>query len=49
MAKSEPSWQRVSCHPLFAVLLLGVTLGTAWAVTSAGARELLCLLARACG
>jgi hypothetical protein len=39
----------VSCQPLFAVLLLGVAFTGAWAVTSAGARELLCLLARACG
>jgi len=48
VAKSDPTWQRVSCHPLFALLLLGVTFLGAWAVASAGAREVLCLLARAC-
>ncbi len=49
MATSEPTWQRVSCHPLFAVLLLTCVFGAGWAVTSAGARELFCLVARVCG
>jgi hypothetical protein len=49
VANSEPTWQRVSCHPLFAVLLLATVFGAGWAVTSASARELVCLLARVCG
>jgi hypothetical protein len=45
MADEPPIWQRVSCHPAFALLLLAVLLGGAWAVTSAGARAAFCSLA----
>jgi hypothetical protein len=46
MADEPAIWQRVSCHPVFAVLLLAAVLGGTWAVTSTAARELFCFLAR---
>lgn len=49
MANSDTNWQRVTCPPLFAAGLLAAVFVTGWAVTSASARELICLLARFCG
>jgi hypothetical protein len=46
MANDPPIWQRVTCHPAFAVLLLAASLGGAWAVVSESARMLSCFLAR---
>ena len=49
MAKPETSWQRVSANPVFAAIMLVVTLGGVWAVASATADRLFCFLAQACG
>jgi hypothetical protein len=34
---AQGTWQRVSCHPLFAALLLALTFGGGWVVKSAAA------------
>ena len=43
MSATSP-WQRASCHPLFALLLLGVLLGGGWLVADGSLHRLLAWL-----